>query len=154
MESFVRVKGVTMRFHALWITAMALGLASCGEPQQTESPAAPAAAAPEAAAPTAEVDQAFIDHMHAHAEQLDELMFALADDDLDSAMTPAYWLSSHDSVEGIPDVWQQHVTGMRVAAAEVGKAEDLETAKAAAERISGHCQACHAAAGVNTLSGG
>ena len=154
MESFVRVKGVTMRFHALWITAMALGLASCGEPQQTESPAAPAAAAPEAAAPTAEVDQAFIDHMHAHAEQLDELMFALADDDLDGAMTPAYWLSSHDSVEGIPDVWQQHVTGMRVAAAEVGKAEDLETAKAAAERISGHCQACHAAAGVNTLSGG
>ena len=55
-------------------TGVALGLAGCGEPQQpeaqqAESPAAPAAEAPEAAAPTAEVDQAFIDHMHAHAGQ-------------------------------------------------------------------------------------
>jgi hypothetical protein len=147
-----------MRFHALWITAITLGLAGCGEPpqpetQQAEGAAAPAAEASDMAAPTAEVGQAFIDHMHAHAEQLDELMFALADDDLDGAMTPAYWLSSHDSVEGIPDEWQQHVTGMRVAAAEVGKADDLEIAKAAAEKISGHCQACHAAAGVVGLGG-
>ena len=144
-----------MRFHALWITAIALGLAGCGDPGQSEAqPAESAAAATsEEAAPTAEVDAAFIDHMHAHAEQLDELMFALADDDLDGAMTPAYWLSSHDSVEGIPDAWQQHVTDMRVAAAEVGKAGDLETAKAAAEKISRHCQACHAAAGVAALGG-
>ena len=147
-----------MRFHALWITAIILGLAACGEreqpeAQQAESPAAGAAEATEAAAPAAEVNQAFIDHMHAHAEQLDELMFALADDDLNGAMTPAYWLSSHDSVEGVPDEWQQHVTGMRVAAAEVGKAGDLETARAAAEKISRHCQACHAAAGVVALGG-
>ena len=130
-----------MRFHALWITAIILGLAACGEreqpeAQQAESPAAGAAEATEA-----------------HAEQLDELMFALADDDLNGAMTPAYWLSSHDSVEGVPDEWQQHVTGMRVAAAEVGKAGDLETARAAAEKISRHCQACHAAAGVVALGG-
>ena len=142
-----------MRFHALWITAVILGLAGCGQPeqpkaQQAESPAAAADEAPAASAPTAEVDQAFIDHMHAHAEQVDELMFALADDDLDGAMTPAYWLSSHNAVEGIPEEWQQHVTGMRVAAAEVGKATDLETARAAAEKISKHCQACHEAAGV------
>jgi cytochrome c556 len=145
-----------MRLHVLWITAIVLGIAGCGErdkpeAQQAESPA-PAAAeaeAPEAAAGAAEVKQAFIDHMHAHAEQLDELMFALADDDLDGAMTPAYWLSSHDSVEGIPEDWQQFVVGMRTAAAEVGTATDLATAKAAAEKISEHCQACHTAAGVS-----
>ena len=146
-----------MRFHALWITAIMLGIAGCGkqeqpEAQQAESPA-PAAAeaeAPEAAASAAEVKQAFIDHMHAHAEQLDELMFALADGNLDGAMTPAYWLSSHDSVEGIPEDWLQFVVGMRTAAAEVEEATDLESARAAAERISEYCQACHTAAGVET----
>jgi cytochrome c556 len=146
-----------MRFHALWITAIILGIAGCGEQrqpeaQQAESPAAAAAEAeaPEAAASAAEVKQAFIDHMHAHAEQLDELMFALADGNLDGALTPAYWLSSHDSVEGIPEDWLQFVVGMRTAAAEVEEATDLATARAAAERISENCQACHSAAGVDT----
>lgn len=144
-----------MRFHALWVMAIMLGVAGCGqqdqpEAQQAESPA-PAAAeaeAPEAAVSTAASKEEFINHMHAHAEQLDELMFALADGNLDGAMTPAYWLSSHDSVEGIPEDWLQFVVGMRTAAAEVEEATDLETARAAAERISEHCQACHTAAGV------
>jgi cytochrome c556 len=144
-----------MRFHALWIAVVILGIAGCGkqdqpEAQQAESPAPAAveAEAPEAGASADEAKRAFIDHMHAHAEQLDELMFALADGDLDGAMTPAYWLSSHDSVEGIPEDWQQFVVGMRTAAAEVEEATDLDTARAAAEHISEHCQACHTAAGV------
>lgn len=146
-----------MKAHAFWITAVALGLAACGkqeqpaeEPAESADAAAPAmeAETPEPAAPAIEVDQAFIDHMHAHAEQLDELMFALADEDLEGAMTPAYWLSRHETVGGVPIEWQDHVAGMRKAALEVGAASDLESARAAAERISENCQACHAAAGV------
>ena len=146
-----------MRVHAFLLTAFSLCLAACSkqEPAEPEQPAADqAAAVEEVAAPAPEFDQAFIDHMHAHAEQLDELMFALADDDLEGAMTPAFWLSRHDAVEGIPEEWLQYVTGMREAAAEVEAADDLETAKAAAENISNQCQACHTAAGVNALGGG
>ena len=142
-----------MRVHALLLILFALSLAACGK----QEPAEPEQAATEQAAVVEEVaearpefNQAFIDHMHAHAEQLDELMFALADEDLDGALTPAYWLSRHDTVEGIPEEWQQHVTGMREAAAAVGAAKDLETARAAAESISTHCQACHTAAGINS----
>ena len=58
-----------MRFHALWITAIMLGVAGCGqqdqpEAQQAESPAATAAEAeaPEAAASAAEVKQAIAVH--------------------------------------------------------------------------------------------
>ena len=139
-----------MRIHALLLTAFALCLSACGK----QEPVEPEQAAPVEAADAADkpqFDQAFIDHMHAHAEQLDELMFALADEDLDGALTPAYWLSRHDAVEGIPDEWQQHVTGMREAAAAVGAADDLETARKAAESISTHCQACHTAAGINEV---
>lgn len=142
-----------MRVHALLLTAFTLCLSACSKQQ----PAEPEQAATEQAAAAEEqprFDQAFIDHMHAHAEQLDELMFALADDDLQGAMTPAFWLSRHDTVEGIPEDWRQYVTGMREAAAAVEAANDLETAKAAAEDISNQCQACHSAAGVNALNSG
>ena len=40
---------------------------------------------------------------------------------------------------------------MRAAARDVGMATDLETAGAAAERITVHCQGCHAAAGVDSI---
>lgn len=146
-----------MRVHALFLTGIALCLTACGK----QEPAEPGQAAGEGAATAGDVaaqqprfDQAFIDHMHAHAEQLDELMFALADDDLIGAMTPAFWLSRHDRVEGIPEEWQQYVTGMRQAASAVEAASDLETARVAAENISDQCQACHNAAGVNSLNGG
>lgn len=137
------------------LTAMfALSLAGCGKQESTEP--AQAASEPAAPAPQAQAmqfDQAFIDHMHAHAEQLDELMFALADDDLDGAMTPAYWLSRHDAVSGVPDEWQQYIAGMRSAALAVEASTDLEAARAAAEEISVQCQGCHTAAGVNFLNG-
>ena len=146
-----------MKIHALSIAAIAFGLAACGEqePPATQQ-AEPPATAPEATEPLqAEkpVNQEFIDHMHAHAEQLDELMFALADDDLAGAMTPAYWLSRHRTVSGVPDAWQQYVDGMREAALAVESATDLETARAAAEQITVHCQGCHAAAGVAGIAG-
>ena len=137
-----------MKSHTLWITAIALCLAACGkqepaEPQPPESN--------QATAPAEEINVAFIAHMHRHAEQLDDLMFALADGDLAGAGTPAYWLSQHDTVEGVPEQWQSYVTSMRNAAYEVETANDLESARAAAEEISAQCQGCHTAAGVNAL---
>jgi cytochrome c556 len=137
-----------MNIHTLWITAIALCLAACGkqepaEPQPPESN--------QTTAPDEEIDVAFIAHMHRHAEQLDDLMFALADGDLEGAGTPAYWLSQHETVEGVPEQWQNYVTSMRNAAYEVETANDLETARAAAEEISAQCQGCHAAAGVSVL---
>ncbi len=89
--------------------------------------------------------------MHEHATKLDELMFALADDDLMGAATPAYWLSQHDAVDGVPEEWQDYITAMRNAAYEVETATDLESARAAAEEISAQCQGCHTAAGVTAL---
>ncbi|MDJ0748441.1 MAG: hypothetical protein QNJ11_03095 [Woeseiaceae bacterium] len=92
--------------------------------------------------------EALLDHMHAHAEQLDDLNYALADGDLFRASTSAYWLSRHDVVKGLPDDLQPYVAGMRDAALAVEEAEDIETAKAAAKRVGEACQSCHEAAEV------
>ena len=143
-----------MKSHVLWLAPVALVLAACGEQQPTEpqpaaeAPATPAAVADEAPVVPA-VDEEFLDHMHRHADQLDELMFALSDGDLVAAMTPAYWLSRHDSVEGVPDEWQPHLVGMREAALKIESVHDLDSARALAEEVSTHCQACHLAAGVD-----
>lgn len=145
-----------MKIHVMCTTAIAFCVAACGEqqaPPPAEEPpvAAPVVesdAGPEAARAEAKVDAEFINHMHAHADHMDELMFALSDDDLEGARTPAYWLSRHKSVEGVPDEWQQYVTGMRKAALAVEIADDIDAARAAAEEISEQCQACHTAAGV------
>jgi hypothetical protein len=147
-----------MRFRTFWTFALAASLIACGKQPPAEEPAVePAAEEPVAAAEpmpveqppaAAGLDQEFFDHMHAHAERMDELMYALDDGDLQAAMTPAYWLSRHKSVEGIPDEWQPFVTGMREAAAGVESATDLDSARAAAEQISTYCQGCHAAAGI------
>jgi hypothetical protein len=144
-----------MNVHAFWVAAIALCLAACSkqepaEPQQPETEPV-ADVAEEAVEPKAEFDQAFVDHMHAHAEQLDDLMFALADGDLDGAMTPAYWLARHETVAGVPKEWQEYVYGIREAATAIEAATDLETARAAAEELSDQCQGCHLAAGVGAI---
>ncbi len=147
-----------MKTRMLWITSIALCLSACGK-QEPAEPQAPESgqAAEEAqdvleAQPTeAGFDEAFVNHMHEHAAKLDDLMFALADDDLVGAATPAYWLSQHEAVEGVPEEWQNFLTGMRNAAYEVETANDLETARLAAEEISAQCQGCHDAAGVSAF---
>ena len=150
-----------MKLHSLLFVGFALCLTACAEkkesaPEPAAKPAPePAAAAP--AEPAAEMlseeeiarDEAFIDHMHAHAEQLDNLNFALADEDLEGAMTAAYWLSGHQEVSGIKDEWRPFLVGMRKAAQAVEEATDLDGARAAAERINDNCQGCHDVAGVN-----
>jgi len=141
-----------MKIHTLWITAIALCLGACSkqEPAEPQPPENDQAAAP-VEETTARFDEAFISHMHNHAAKLDDLMFALADGDLDAAATPAYWLSQHDTVDGVPEEWRAYVTSMRNAAYEVETATDLETARAAAEEISVQCQGCHAAAGISAF---
>jgi cytochrome c556 len=155
-----------MKLHSLLIVGLALCITGCAEKKepapepQAAPPAEPVAAespavekAPAAEEAPAEEESArdadFIDHMHAHAEQLDNLNFALADDDLEGAMTAAYWLSGHQEVGGIKEEWRPYLLGMREAAQAVEEASDLDSAKAAAERINAQCQGCHTAAGVN-----
>ena len=148
-----------MKLHSLFIAGLAICVTGCAEketpapepaPEPTPAPAEPQAAAE---APATEVESSrgddFIDHMHAHAEQLDDLNFALADGDLEGAMTAAYWLSGHKEVTGIEEEWRPFLEGMRDAAQAVEEAGDLETARAAAERINENCQGCHDVAGVN-----
>lgn len=92
---------------------------------------------------------ALIQHMHLHANQLDKLNLALAEGNLDGAMTPAYWLSRHNEVDGIPVELHEYIEGMREAASDVESSTDFETARAAAERITVQCQGCHAAADID-----
>jgi cytochrome c556 len=141
-----------MNIHTLLIIAIALCLAACSkqEPAEPQAPGTEQAAVPaeDVQETKAESVDPFIKHMHEHAAKLDDLMFALADGDLDGAATPAYWLSQHDTVEGVPEELRDYLTGMRNAAYDVEHADDLETALAAAHELSAQCQACHAAAGV------
>ena len=147
-----------MKTRMLWITSIALCLSACGK-QETAEPQAPASG--QAAEEAQEVleaqltetgfNEAFVNHMHEHAAKLDDLMFALADDDLVGAATPAYWLSQHEAVDGVPEEWANYLTSMRNAAYEVETANDLETARLAAADISTQCQGCHDAAGVSAF---
>ena len=146
-----------MKLQSLLIVGLVLFVTACAEkkepaPEPAAEPQVAAPAEPAAEMPSAEEEaarsEAFIDHMHAHAEQLDNLNFALADDDLEGAMTAAYWLSGHQEVSGIRDEWRPFLSGMREAAQAVEEANDLEGARAAAERINDNCQGCHDAAGV------
>ena len=142
-----------MKLHVLLIAGLALGIAGCSKKEQTVVEAVDEAPAPVAEAAPVEnpawQNDAFMEHMHAHAEKLDDLNFALADGDFDAAMTPAYWLSRHDEVGGVPSDLRSYVTGIRTAASSVEEANDLETARNEAERITEECQGCHAATGID-----
>ena len=129
------------------ITLLAAGCAKEEAPAPQPEPEAEAVDPLAAGMPEGR-DATFLDHMHAHAEMLDDVNYALADGDLEGAMTPAYWLSRHDTVTGIDPEWHQYVDGMRAAARDLEGATDLEPARAAAERINKQCQDCHAAAGM------
>ncbi len=160
-----------MKLRFLLFIGIAVGIVGCAEKEQaapapaSEMESAAAEAADVAEAPPAEEMPAdspdttyaqvedwrtadLLDHMHAHAEQLDDLNFALDDGNLERAMTSAYWLSRHDTVKGLPENLQTYVDGMREAAQAVEAAEDIATARAAAQQIGVACQGCHTAADV------
>jgi cytochrome c556 len=144
-----------MKTTTFFTLTLALCLTACSkqEPAEPEQATSDEAVVEEAAAEMPEIRQATINHMHMHAEQLDNLMFALADGDLEGAMTPAYWLSRHETVDGLPEDLQIFVINMREAAFAVEEAPNLEAARAAAEELSAECQACHDAAGVSGMDG-
>ena len=140
-----------MKLHVLLIIGFALSMTGCENKEQ----AAPAPAVESMATedPAAEkkkyLFEGILKHMHRHADQIDLLNDALADDDLEASKLPARWLWRHDTVTGVPADWQPDLVGMREAARAVEGAADLETARAAAKRITEQCQGCHAAAGIN-----
>ena len=100
-----------MKLHVLLIVGFILGVTGCDREEQ---------AAPSAEEPVAEKkayqNEAFMQHMHAHADQIDDLNAALDDNDFDAILTPAYWLSRHETVNDIPADWQPYVVQMREAA--------------------------------------
>jgi hypothetical protein len=141
-----------MNFRLVLIIGLGLVLTGCGQ----EEAAPPAAveeapmAAPEEAVAVAEIwdDEAFVAHMHEHAEKLDELNFALADGNLAQAREHANWLASHDTNADIQADWMPFLYAMRSEAEAVASAPDIAAAQAAAQRITIKCQECHAEAGV------
>jgi len=138
-----------MRLHTLLIVGFAFGMAGCAEKEQAVPEAVDEAPPPAAVEKTKEwLDDAFLQHMHRHADELDNLNIALADGDLDTAKASANWLSRHDGVSRIPPEWQRYLVGMREAADAVAEATDLEAARPPAERITENCQGCHVAAGI------
>ena len=160
-----------MKFHLVLLLSLTIGLIGCAEkdeavaepevtaaeveaemeeavPETVDAPDVEAAATNETVAVIEGWrDEALLDHMHVHAERLDEINYALDEGDLEATKMPASWLSQHETVDGLPDEFQPFVTGMRDAAADIESAEDVATAKAAAQRIVVQCQACHAATG-------
>jgi hypothetical protein len=127
-------------------------MAACTEDEQAAPEAGTELQVPASVteAPTTNTEEwqsdAFLQHMHRHAEQLDKLNLALATGDLDGAMTPAYWLSGHEAPAGIPPEWLTYLAGMRDAARQVEASTDIDTARTAAEQITVQCQGCHMAA--------
>ena len=143
-----------MKYQTLLVALFTLSIAGCAREEQAAVEEVDEAQAPPPAAEASPVEkadwrnEAFVEHMHAHAEKLDEINFALADGDLEGVRTPAYWLAQHEEIDGIPPDLQSYVTGIRAAASSVEEANDLETASAEAQRITEECQGCHDASGI------
>lgn len=141
-----------MKIHTVLIVGLGFIATGCGEREQAGSGPAVDAEMPEAAAPWERDDSwrnsEFLEHMHLHAERLDELNFALADGNLGSAKAPANWLATHETYADVQSDWLPYLYAMRSDAEAVEAATDLATARAAAERITAQCQGCHAAVGM------
>ena len=151
-----------MNNHLFWMIVVAVFLSACSEQPAPSEPDEAQATAPvsEAAEPAEameadepaeakyEFSDEFVDEMHANADHMDEMMFALADGDLEAAKTAAHLLSRQKTVNEVQEEWQPYIDGMREAAVAVANAEDIDTARTAAETITGYCQDCHETAGV------
>ena len=143
-----------MKWHMILVIGFVLSVTGCAEKEQGAMDEAQMPAS-EAAAPAAVNElwqnEAFVAHMHVHAEKLDELNFALADGDLEAAKESANWLATHDTESEIQSDWLPHLYRMRAEAEAVEAAPDIEMAQAAALRITVQCQKCHAAVGIGAL---
>lgn len=135
-----------MKLHVLLIIGFTLSLTACENKEQAAPEQAAEATAPAAEKKSYQYD-GIIEHMHRHADQIDLINDALADDDLDASKVPARWLWRHETLSGVPADWQRYLVSMRAAARSVEIAPDLDAARAASKLITEQCQACHAAAG-------
>ena len=145
-----------MNLRTILIVGLGLIVSGCAKEEQaapeatdTAAPATEASAAPWVGDDSWR-NAGFMEHMHLHAEKLDELNFALADGDLEAAMTPAEWLATHETYDDVQPDWLPFLYGMRTEAEAVAAATDLATAQVAAQRINAQCQGCHAAVGMAT----
>ena len=144
-----------MNVRLILVVGFMLGVTACAEKEQVMSePVAEAPkTAPEAFAPPEGSaglrDKSFLEHMHLHAERLDEINFALAAGNLEAAISPAHWLSTHVTNSNVEAEWLPFLYGMRSAAEAVESAPDVATARIAAKQINAYCQGCHAAAGIS-----
>jgi len=146
-------RGVAMSIRMILVAAFVLGVTGCAEKEQVSSEPSDEAPATEAVANAGSEtwqNASFLRHMHRHASKLDDLNYALADGDLEAAMTPAFWLSRHDTYTDVQSDWLPYLYKMRTEAEAVETATDLATARAAAARINEQCQACHIAVGIST----
>lgn len=135
----------------IFVFGLVLFVTGCTEKEQVSSE--PAVQAPDIV-DSVVVDEvwrneSFVEHMHLHAERLDDLNFALADEDLEAAKVAANWLATHDTDGNIQSDWMPHLYRMRAEAEAVAAAPDIEAAQAAALRITIQCQECHTAVGIN-----
>ena len=152
----VACRGAAMNKYLILIVGFVFCVTGCAEKEQAVSEPVDEApmTAPDAVASTAGNDiwqnGSFVTHMHRHAEKLDEINYALADDDLEAARTPAYWLSRHDTDSDVQSEWLPYLYAMRTEAGVVEAAPDLATARAAAVRINAQCQGCHTSVGIST----
>ncbi len=140
-----------MKLHVLLIIGFTLSLTACENKEQAAPEQAAEATAPAAEKKSYQYD-GIIEHMHRHADQIDLINDALADDDLDASKVPARWLWRHETMIGVPDDWQPYLSAMRQTARDLGSATDLATARAAATRITEQCQGCHTTVGI-TING-
>ena len=143
-----------MKLHTLLILGFAVSMMACAEKEQAAPEPVEEAQVPTAEATPAVTEEwqndGLLSHMHRHADRLDDLNIALAEGNLEAAITPAEWLSRHTEVSGVPSDWQLYLDGMREAALAVKDAADIEAARVAAERITEQCQGCHTNAGIAT----
>lgn len=134
-------------------------LAACADKEtdavaetDAQPPAARTAAPPAMPEPEPSPDrEAFINHMHVHSIHLERINEALAAGDLEAAETPAYWLSTHDAIDGLPRGWGRHLAGIRDEAYSIQTTDDIEWARSAAGRIADNCRACHEANGFDNI---
>ena len=144
-----------MKIRTLLLIGLTVVITGCAEKEQAALTQDNAAASSAELMPVVEPadmgTDAFVEHMHVHAEQLGKINTALSFGSLEAAQTPAYWLSRHEGVSGPLYDWETYLDQMRTAASEVADAADLATARAAAGRIAIGCQGCHAAAGIEVL---
>ena len=129
-----------MKSHVYLIIGLTLIMSACERAEQDAPPQA-------VESPSYEYD-GILRHMHRHADQIDLLNNALANDDIDASKSPARWLHRHDTMIGVPVDWQPYLADLREAARVVESADDLAAAEAASLRIVEQCRDCHAAAGI------